>query len=165
MMSEGYVEVLIRRKTSPVIKIGQIVAAVAAGCLVLAALLGLWPAIVAAAACCVAVYFLSLYSHVEYEYTYIDRELQIDRILGKSRRKRVETLDMMQLEVLAPLHSHQLDSYRSRQDKRTDYSSGEKKQPETRYLLCMQGKQFILEPTESMVKMIQNIAPRKVFTW
>ena len=95
----------------------------------------------------------------------MDKELQIDRILGKSHRKRVETLDMMQLEVLAPLNSHQLDSYRSRQDKQVDYSSREMKQPETRYLLCMPGKQLILEPTESMVKMIQNIAPRKVFTW
>lgn len=164
MMNETYIEVLIKRRTPPAVRIGQLAASVATGCLALVALLGIWAAVAAAAVLVAAAYFLSLFCHVEYEYIYVDKELQIDRILAKSRRKRMETLDMMQMELLAPLNSRQLDGYRGRREKPVDYSSGEAKQPEARYLLCMKDKQIILEPTEAMVKMIQTIAPRKVYT-
>ena len=165
MVNESYIEVMVKRKTAPLVKVRQLVAAVITvfcGCL---ALIGLLPALIGVLAAGAAAYYLSLLNVVEYEYTYVDKELQIDRILGRSKRKRMETLDLMQMELLAPLSSHQLDAYRNKNQKNKDYSSGEIKQPETRYLLCMKDRQLIIEPGERLVKMIQSVAPRKVFTY
>ena len=113
----------------------------------------------------VASYVISLYSSVEYEYLYIDKELQIDRILAKNSRKRMETLDLKELEVLAPIRSHELDRYRNQSMKKMDYSSGDDSQNIQKYMLVISGKQIIFEPTLEMVKTIQMFAPRKVFTY
>ena len=112
-------------------------------------------------------YFIKLNSEIEYEYLYLDKELSVDKIMAKSRRKRVATFDMGKLEIMAPLKSWHLDNYKNRMEKEkaTDYSSGQAKQPETRYVFFYDGKQqIIFEPSLEMVKAIQTAAPRKVFT-
>lgn len=167
MINETYIEVMVKRKTSAVLRIAGLVAALFTGIFALLAIMGFAAALVIALVCGAAAYFLGMYTSVEYEYTYVDRELQIDRILGKARRKRMETLDLLQMEIMAPIGSHQLDGYRNRNQnqKPADYSSGEVKRPESRYMLCMNDRQLILEPGEELVKIIQGVAPRKVFTY
>lgn len=129
-------------------------------------LAGFWPGLFIALVFGITVYWAGSQGSIEYEYIYVDKELQIDKILGKSRRKRVETLDLNQMEILAPMQSHFLDSYRNRSGKAADYSTGVVNQPDTRYTMYLSGaKQIIFEPNEAMVKAIQAIAPRKVFTY
>ena len=113
----------------------------------------------------VAAYLLKVFNYVEYEYLYIDKELQIDRILAQNSRKRMETLDLNELEVLAPIRSHELDRYRNRNVKTKDYSSGTEENNASKYMLVVNDKQIIFEPTEEMVKTIKMFAPRKVFTY
>ena len=49
--------------------------------------------------------------------------------------------------------------------KTVDYSSGIAAQPERRYMMIWNGDtKIILEPNTEMVKAVQSIAPRKVFT-
>ncbi|MGN1314844.1 MAG: DUF6106 family protein [Lachnospiraceae bacterium] len=165
MINESYIEVMVQRKSSPLVRAGIVIMGGLTGISVLGVIIGLWPALILAIIFGLASYLLSLYSAIEYEYTYVDKELQIDRILGKSRRKRMETLDLTQMEIMAPVGSHQLDGFKGKNQKVTDYSTGEKKQPEARYLLCMNDRQLIFEPGEALVSMIRNVAPRKVFTW
>ena len=147
------------------IKVAQIVLALLAGVCVVAMVMGFIWGILLAAAFGVACYILTIYSVVEYEYLYVDKELQIDRILGKSSRKRMETLDLKQLEILAPLRSHELDGYRNRNGKKVDYSSGDDAGVNPKYMLVIGDKQVIFEPTPEMVKTIHMFAPRKVFTY
>lgn len=164
-MNESYYEILVPRKRSAIYKVGQIVTAILTCFFAFTMFLGIFWGILLAVACGVACYFLSLYSSVEYEYLYVDKELQIDRILAKSNRKRMETLDLNQLEILAPIRSHELDSYRNRQGKKADYSSGEESHEEQKYMLVVGEKQIIFEPTQELVKAIHMFAPRKVFTY
>lgn len=164
-MNETYYEIMVAKKTSPVMKFAQILTAVLAVIFALSMFLGAIWGIVLAAVFGVASHFLSLYSSVEYEYLYIDKELQIDRILAKSKRKRMETLDLNELVVLAPLHSHEVDYYRKQDVKRGDYSSGDEANEKNKYLLVVDNKQIIFEPTEEMVKTVRMFAPRKVFTY
>ena len=63
--------------------------------------------------------------------------LQIDRILAKSKRKRMETLDLNELTILAPLRSHEVDYYRKQNVKRGDYSSGEEANEQKKYMLMI----------------------------
>lgn len=110
----------------------------------------------------VITYFIFMNTDLEYEYTYLDKELTIDKIMMKSKRKRVETYDMNRMELIAPEKSHQLDSYRNRQMKDKDYSSRNPKH--NSYVMIYNGDERIkLETTREFMKSIQGIAPRKVF--
>jgi hypothetical protein len=109
-------------------------------------------------------YFASLYTEIEYEYLYVDRQISVDKVLNRSRRKRVAAYDLERMEILAPFNSHRLDSYRQRSVKTSDYSYGKKLEPDLRFAFYYDGKeQVIFEPNEEMVKAISMVAPRKVF--
>jgi hypothetical protein len=109
-------------------------------------------------------YYVYLNSEVEYEYLYVDRQLSIDKVLNRSRRKKVANYDLERMEILAPMASYQLDSFKNRTAEVVDYSSREKKDPDPRFSLYYDGKtQIVFEPSPEMVKAIAMIAPRKVF--
>ena len=114
----------------------------------------------------VGAYFAYMNAEIEYEYLYLDREVSIDKIMAKSKRKRAAVYEMDRLEIIAPVNSHQLDSYRNRTVKKTvDYSSGKVENPDKRYVMIYEGNiQIIWEPNAEMLKAIRTIAPRKVFT-
>ena len=164
-MNEVYYEVMVAKKTSPMMKALQVSATVMAVVCVLAMFIGMLWSLVLAVVFGAAAYLLKLFNHVEYEYLYIDKELQIDRILARNSRKRMETLDLKELEVLAPVRSHEVDRYRNRNVKAKDYSSGAGGNDTLKYMLVVNNKQIIFEPTEEMVKTIKMFAPRKVFTY
>ena len=58
-------------------------------------------------------YRLSLEWDLEYEYIFVKGELDIDKIMGKSRRKRCVVVDLESTEIVAPLNSHALDSFKN----------------------------------------------------
>ena len=105
---------------------------------------------------------------VEFEYLYVNGELDIDRIYSQSRRKRAASYELSNMEILAPYQSHQLDSYKKNQSiKRYNYSSGIEGQGHKPYAFVISKdntKQMVIfEPDEVMLKDIRNRAPRKVF--
>ena len=164
-MNEVYYEVMVAKKSSLLMKVLQIAAIGMTVVCIFAMFMGILWALVLGMVFGAAAYLLKLFNCVEYEYLYIDKELQIDRILAKNSRKRVETLDLNELEVLAPVRSHELDRYRNRNIKAKDYSSQDEANNALKYMLVVNNKQIIFEPTEEMVKTIKMFAPRKVFTY
>ena len=157
-MSESYVELLVARKPSVAmrfLKMLMIMLTVAFVLLLitLPGVVGLFLAAIAG----VGAYFANMYASIEYEYLYVDK------VLAKSKRKKAGSYTLDQMEIMAPLGSHRLDSYKNRQLKTVDYSSGIPQQPEKRYMMVMNDCQVILEPNETMLKAIQDVAPRKVF--
>ena len=102
---------------------------------------------------------------LEYEYLYLDRELTVDKVMAKSKRKRAAVYSLDKMEIVAPVKSWHLDNFKNRQtSKNVDYSSGEEKQPDKRFVFYYEGNQkVIFEPSEEMVKAMQFVAPRKVF--
>ena len=164
-MNEAYFEIMIKRQSKPYMKMLTLVSLILGVCFFLLGIFGILPAFIPGFLCLVVWYFLRLYETVEFEYLYVDKELQIDRILGKTKRKRMETLDLSVLEILAPEKSHELDRYRNGKMEKKDYTSGSSKVGNSYYTLVIQGKMILLEPTPELVKTIQMIAPRKVFTY
>lgn len=113
----------------------------------------------------VGAYFVNMFADIEYEYLYVEKELTIDRIYGKSRRKKADEFQIDRMEILAPIHSYHLDNYKNRKVVVKDYSIGEELQPDLRYAMYYEGGvKVILSPSEEMVKAIKMVAPRKVFT-
>lgn len=163
IMNETYVEWLVKRKTPAYMTFLKILFTVLAVFFILIGLL-LLPALLLGIACGVAAYFITLNADLEYEYLYVDKELTIDKIMARSRRKRVAVFSLDKMEIVAPVKSWHLDNYKNRSEKAVDYSSGEIKQPDKRFVFYYDGqKKIIFEPNEEMIKAMQLVAPRKVF--
>ena len=162
-MSEAYVECLVKHKSSgwgKFLKVLLIVLAV-----VFFFVMMVFPlAFILFLADLAGIYFANLFSDLEYEYLYLDRELVIDKVMAKSRRKRVGTYSLDRIEILAPIKSYHLDNYKNRTAKEKDYSIGEELKPDKRYVMYYEGgEKLILSPTEELVKVMRNSAPRKIF--
>lgn len=164
-MNETYVEWLVKRKTPVYLVFLKILFIMMTVCFFLAGMIFM-PAFLIAVLMGIAAYFITLNASLEYEYLYVDRELSVDKVMNQSRRKRIATFDIGKVEIMAPINSHQLDSYKNRNYKAVDYSSWEEKQPDVRYVFYYDGQQkVIFEPNEEMIKAITNVAPRKVFKY
>ena len=162
---ETYVECMVKKKANGLmsaLKVLLIGIAVITGLL---GFMGLIVFLIIAVVAGVGAYFVSLNANLEYEYLYVDKQLTVDKIMARTRRKKVETFDLERMEILAPIKSWHLDDYKNRQLKVVDYSSVVEQQPDIRYSMIYNGeKRVIFEPNAEMVAAIKSIAPRKVFT-
>lgn len=123
------------------------------------------PAFIIAIVAGVGAYFVNLFTDLEYEYLYLDKELVVDKVMAKSRRKRVATYTLERMEILAPVKSYRLDNYKNRNVKVKDYSIGEELQPDRRYAMFYEGgEKILLSPSEDLIKVMKNAAPRKVYS-
>ena len=165
-MSDLYSETLVKKEQTSkdkAIKYGLIaltVIAVLAGLFVTALCLIL--AIVLAIVC----YFVIPKTDLEYEYLFVNGEFDIDVVMAKSKRKKVMTIDMTDVDLMAPVNSHRMDYYNGNTRlKRCDYSSGNA--DHKRYALIAknggENKMIIVEPDEEMAQAIRKSSPSKVF--
>ncbi len=163
MVSETYVECLVAKNPSFGTRFLKTLLIMLTVCFVVIGIL-FTPALLVAIATGIGAYFAYMNADIEYEYLYLDKEITVDKVMAKSKRKRAATYDINHMEILAPVNSHHLDSYKNREGKIADYSSGVVAQPDKRYMMVLDGSvKVILEPNEEMLKAIQTIAPRKVF--
>ncbi len=163
-MSDVYVECLVKAKQSTMGKFFKVLLITLTVIFGLMAMVGIVIGLIVAVVTGVGAYFVNLYTDLEYEYLYLDKELTVDKVMAKSKRKRVGTYSVDRMEVLAPIKSYHLDSFKNRTVKEKDYSIGEELQPDQRYVIYYEGgEKLILSPSEELVKALKNVAPRKVF--
>lgn len=164
-MSESYVECLVKKEETVFGKVARILLVMLTVLFGLLTVAGFPFALFAALPAGFGAYFVYLHTDIEYEYLYIDKELHVDKIMAKTKRKKVITFDIERMEIFAPLNSYHLDGYRNRTCKSLDFSTGVEEKPEKRYVMYFDGSQkVVLSPGEELVKAIRNVAPRKVFT-
>ena len=162
-MSETYVECLVARKSSFPLRLLKTILMMLTVCFFIVGMMYL-AALVVAIVLGVASYFAYMNADIEYEYLYLDKEISVDKVMAKSRRKKAAVYSIEKMEVLAPVKSYHLDAFRNRELKTVDYSSGEA-DDKNKYVMVYEGNvKVILEPNAEMVKAIQAVAPRKVFT-
>lgn len=163
-MNETYVECLVARKSSAIMTFLKVLLIMMTAVFVFLGLMFI-PALLVAIITGVGAYFATMNANVEYEYLYLDKEVSVDKVMAKSKRKKAGSFSIDQMEIMAPLNSHRLDSYKNRSMKKSyDFSSGTANQPERRYMMIFSGDtKVVLEPNEAMIKAIQTVAPRKVF--
>ncbi len=167
MVSDNsYVECLVSSKASPLMVVLKgITLALTIVFVILGLLSGSIVSIILAIAAGAAYYFASLNASIEFEYQYCDREITVDKVLNKSRRKNIGKYDVGRIEAMGPSKSYHLDEYKNKTYKVLDFSAREKNpQPDPTYTIYYDGKEkIILEPTKEFVEAIRNVAPRKVF--
>ncbi len=165
-MSDLYSELLVKKNPTAqdaVIKYGLIVLTV------LAVLAGLFITpifLVVAIALGVACYFVIPRTDLEYEYLFVNGEFDIDMVMAKSKRKKVMSMKLSEVDLVAPLDSHRMDYYNGNSRMKTlDYSSGNPQHKRFAVITKNGGEnsKIIIEPDEQMAQAIKNSAPSKVF--
>jgi len=165
IMSESYKELMVKKEKGLKEAVERI------SCIVTVALLGLVTlftgnllTFIATVALGVLTYFVFLWTDIEYEYLYLDKEITIDKVMAKSRRKRVVVLDVNKIEIMAPEGSNQLQYYQTRQVKTMDLSVGHDLPGQKLYVVYYEGsRMFFLNLDEDFVKTVKMVAPRHVF--
>ena len=114
----------------------------------------------------IAAYFILPNLDLEYEYVYVNGELDIDKIMAKSKRKRVQSFDLAKMEIMAPVNSHRMD-YQNHNTKLKvlDFSSGNKEHKVYAMIIPDEKEicKVLLEPDQTLLENIQKSCPREVF--
>lgn len=109
-------------------------------------------------------YFILPGTDIEYEYLYLDKEITVDKILGKEKRKTMGVYELDNIELMCPVDSKR-GAYQNGGVSRTyDYSSGVPSDEHKPYAIFYAGNvKIVLDLPVDFVKMVQTNAPRKVF--
>jgi hypothetical protein len=112
----------------------------------------------------VAMVFLFPRLNVEYEYVFVDGQIDFDRITAKSKRKTLLRIDMEQVEIVAQQGSHALDEFNNSQCENKDYTSGNKDSKPYIIIASVENKRYRIacEPNEKMLDLMKQKSPRKI---
>ena len=166
-MSDLYSELLVKKERTAKDRLikGSIIALIVL--LVLAGLFIMPLLLIAAIVLGVCAYlFIFPGTDLEFEYLYVNGELDIDKIMSKSKRKRVKSIQLAEADLVAPLKSHRMDYYNGNQKMKTiDFSSGI--EDHKRYAMIVRDSgetcKVILELDDELANTMKNSAPSKVF--
>lgn len=102
-------------------------------------------------------------SDIEYEYCLVNTQFDVDKIIAKSKRKQLLSVDLKDLEVAAPVNSERLS--RLNNLKTYDFTSGVEN-VQTFALVVRTDKEtikIIINPNNKFMDAVYKMAPRKVF--
>ena len=95
----------------------------------------------------------------EYEYLVLSEELDVTLIKNRSRRKKLATYSLAELQCMAPVTSHRLDGFRGNPNLTVkDYSSGNPEHRIYSMVFSSQGKvtEVKVEPSDAMLQEIRT---------
>ena len=161
-MSDFYTEQLVKRKTPmSSILLGVLLVLVTIASV---RLIFMFPFAIIVPVVLIAVdVFVFKCMNVEYEYLYVNGSLDIDKIMSKSRRKKIMEMEIADLEVMAPKGAAELRQYQSVKAK--NYSSRTSDDNVYEMVISRRGvkERIIFEPNDVIVDGMKMLAPRKVF--
>ncbi len=160
-MSDFYTEQLVKKKTtgaSIILKILMIVLTVASFYIMLFIPFG----IILPVGLIVADFFVFRGQKLEYEYLYVNGDLDIDKIIGQAKRKRVFSASISELEMLAPENSEEIN--RIQVNKTLNFSSFVAEHKKYALVVLQNGQKVkvIFEPNNTILEGYKMLAPRKV---
>ncbi len=163
---EQYIEVLVRKKPNPLLLPGKILLLFLDILLLLLSFRSavFLPLLLLSGA---LTYLCFLYSHVEYEYLYFEGELSVDRILNKSKRRKVCEIRKSEFRLLAAMDSEEMQRAMGGQCEIRDYSDDgflPGKPPKLGYLYEREGKKLclVLTVSDRLQQAVRRTAPEKV---
>jgi len=108
-------------------------------------------------------WFVMGFMKVEYEYAFTDGELDIDIIYNRSRRKRVFSARVGDIEVMAHVSDKMREAEFSGAAETHDYTSGDVGPDTYAFLINYKGKRtkIIMEPNDKMLKAMATVLTRR----
>ena len=112
-----------------------------------------------------AAYKIATFTSVEYEYILTNNELDIDKIMARTRRKRIMTIDFKSIELCAPVNDSEYKHELEDKSITINYDfTGQGYNP-AYFIICdgEKGRMRVLfEPTEKIIENASKFNPRKV---
>ena len=163
-MNDTYVEVMVARKKPPMLGFLKILLYALAIICFLISMYANVLFLAGAAIFAALAFFMLPRLDIEYEYLYLDKEITIDKIMSKEKRKNVYTVDLNKMEFMARASSHELDSYKARNLRKYDFTSRQDLSPVYTIVYTPGGDPELIdiEPNEEMLHAIKTVFPRKV---
>lgn len=110
--------------------------------------------------------FLIPNTDVEYEYLLVNHSLDVDKVMAKSKRKKLRSFDLSAADIIAPVNSHRMDYYNSNTNMKVlDFSSGNPEHKRFAFVIRDEGTatKVIIEPDEAMANSMRQSMPNKCF--
>lgn len=105
-------------------------------------------------------YMVWSYTSIEYEYSFLNGELSIDKIMGQRKRKTIANFDIKNAEIVAPAMSDEVVS-RVNNTVTKDYSTGYR--GGNLYSMIINDadgfKQVLFEPNEKVLDAMYHVKP------
>ncbi|MDD3362240.1 MAG: DUF6106 family protein [Hespellia sp.] len=163
-MNDTFCEHIVQRKTRPTdiaIKVLSIAAIVVLA--LSSVILGFLMIFVAFIFGTIAVLFIFPKLKVEYEYSLLNHDLNVDVIYNRAKRKHLLSIDLKEAEMIAPRTSHRLDAYHDLVMK--DYSTADENA--TPYaVMCNISQQMnciLFNPDKEMLSRMESFLPRTLY--
>ncbi len=163
-MGDVFVEQIIKKRLSLgglAIRIGAIFIVLASGVILIPLLLML--GITITVLLIYLAYLAFVYTSAEWEYSFVNGELTIDKILGKRKRKPGETYDIRKASLIAPANSEEV-AEKSKFLTKIDYTGTTN--TDNHYVIIIddvdgvKGALMItFEPDEKMLEAMYNVRP------
>ncbi len=171
-MFETVVECLVHRKLTTKAYMGRC-AMVFADSLIVAVTLWItffFPVLMVVAFLLIAIgvvftYLVFRNTNIEYEYSFFDGEMTIDKIMNKKLRKRLKTFNIGKMDFMAPEGSHHLGGGSSNR-KMYDYSAQDDSMQAFIAVLYddkNNSAELKFTPNEELLERLQKTYPRKVY--
>lgn len=110
-------------------------------------------------------WWVNMQCQVEFEYSCMSDELNIDRIIAQQKRKGIIRMVIGKMEILAPSDSPRLKEHKYAHAKVLNCSSREKNAKT--YTIIYNGDdgrfEVIFEPEEEILQALKNLSPGKIF--
>ena len=99
---------------------------------------------------------------VEFEYAHTNGEFDIDKVIANSSRKKVLSVDLSRVDIIAPIDSPELERFDSL--KRKDYSARDPENPPYGMVCMVKGERrmLLLQLDEKMLAGLKKWLPGKV---
>lgn len=164
-MREEFVEVLVKCKKSIGLAILMVVLYTICALAVLGGLLfGSFITLIVGAVIGFCGYLAGSKSSIEYEYTFCNKEIDVDIIYSQTKRKHVTTLDLGKMEALVRVNGDKYGEYKNRQFASRDFSSRNADNADGVYAMIFEGNvMYLIEPGERLLNALSYVCPRKIF--
>lgn len=169
---EIFVEEMVRKKKT-VLDFVAAIGAITAGALLALVLIFVVSALVPAlsgvilllaAGCVYGAYFLMSMTNVEYEYSLVNNEMDIDKIISRKRRKRVTTANFKELEAFGTAKNPDFERYIKNPSLKKVYAAKEKQGEDLFFLVYTENsvkKMLLFSPSEKIISVIAKYNPKK----
>ena len=109
--------------------------------------------------------FVMTSSHIEYEYALVNDELDVDKILGRKRRKNVVNVSVKDPEAFGKAIGAEFLRYANNPSIKKIYACREKNSEDNFFIVCNKSAEktmLIITPSEKITSAIQKMNPKKV---
>ncbi|HBA62945.1 MAG TPA: hypothetical protein DCZ20_03710 [Lachnospiraceae bacterium] len=109
-----------------------------------------------------ATYLIYQRTNLEYEYLYVNGEMDVDKIMAKTKRKKIFSCNVRNMEIVAPAGAPELRPFANIKAK--DFSSDMPDHKVYEMVLIENGEKtrILFEPNDVILEGMRMLAPRKV---